>query len=70
MQIAGVLSLFVCVLCMAALFAEQVFAAKIAFGASLALMAISLAISLCEIHVSVNALNLQLQDLARHDRQL
>ena len=63
MQIAGVLSLFVCVTCMMLLFAGQHLLAMIAFGFSLLLMAVSLAISLVEIQISVNALNLQLQDL-------
>jgi hypothetical protein len=63
MQAVGVLSLLVCVICMALLFAGHVFLAKVAFGSSLELMAVSLAISLVEIQISVNALNLQLQDL-------
>jgi hypothetical protein len=63
MQIAGVLSLFICVTCMMLLFAGQQLAATIAFSLSLVLMAVSLAISLVEIQISVNALNLQLQDM-------
>jgi hypothetical protein len=65
MQAAGVLSLFVCVTCMMLLFAGQELLAKCAFGLSLVLMAVSLAISLVEIQISVNALNLQLGDLQR-----
>lgn len=67
MQIAGVLSLFICVTCMMLLFAGQQWAAMIAFSASLVLMAVSLAISLVEIQISVNALNLQLQDMQATD---
>jgi len=63
MQAIGVLSLLVCVICMMLLFAGQHLLAMIAFGASLLLMAVSLAISLVEIQISVNALNLQLRDL-------
>lgn len=63
MQAAGVLSLFLCVTCMLMLFIEQAWIAKCTFAASLLLMAISLGLSLLEIQISVNALDLQLKDL-------
>lgn len=67
MQAAGVSSLLLCTLCMFVLFAGQVAAGKIIFGASLVLMIISLALSIREIQVSVNALNLQLSDLEERE---
>lgn len=63
MQAVGVLSLIFCVLCMGLLFEEQVFVAKLAFGIALLLMVFSLTLSLAEIWISINALNMQLRDL-------
>ncbi len=63
MQVAGVFSLFLCVLCMFLLFAGLVTPAKYAFAISLLLMMTSLALSLREIWISVAALGLQLSDL-------
>jgi hypothetical protein len=69
MQALGVLSLLVCVSCMMLLFAQQLILAKFAFGASLVLMALSLAFSFWEIQISVNALNLQLRDLEEQEQR-
>ncbi len=63
MQAFGVASLFSCVLCMFALFAGQVWLGQIIFGTSLLLMLGSLGLSLREISLSVEALNLQLSDM-------
>ncbi|MFA9462575.1 DUF2721 domain-containing protein [Thiohalorhabdus methylotrophus] len=63
MQAAGVASLFLCVFCMFLLFAGQLTSAKYLFGTSLLLMMLSLAMSVREIQISVDALNLQLNDL-------
>ncbi|MBK1727456.1 DUF2721 domain-containing protein [Halorhodospira neutriphila] len=68
MQIAGVASLFFCVLCMLVLFIGAPLAGKVLFTASLLLMLLSLALSLRELQISVGALSLQLQDLADRDR--
>ena len=65
MQATGVLSLLVCVVCMFALFAGFERWGKVAFGASLVLMMISLALSVWEIQISVRALNIQLSDLEK-----
>src|SRR5512133_1360803 len=65
MQIYGVSSFFGCVLCMLVLFAGQVLLAKIVFGLSLFLLMVSLAISLREVQVSVDALNYRLSDLEK-----
>jgi hypothetical protein len=63
MQIFGVASFFCCVLCMFVLFAGQVLLGKWIFGGSLILLLISLALSLREIQVSIDALTLQIHDL-------
>jgi hypothetical protein len=63
MQICGVGSFFFCVLCMVALFAGQLEAGKWIFGAGLLLLLLSLALSLRELQVSIDALTLQIDDL-------
>jgi len=63
MQIAGVLSLLLCVVSMFALFAGWVAAGQWSFGIALILMIISLGISLRELQISVGALDLLLTDL-------
>lgn len=63
MQACGALSFFLCVLCMFVLFAGQVTAGKWIFGGSLILLLISLALSLREIQVSIDALLLQIEDV-------
>ncbi len=63
MQIMGVASLFLCVLCMFVLFAERLLLGKIVFGLALVALLISLGISLYEIQLSSKALNLQLKDI-------
>jgi hypothetical protein len=63
MQVLGVLSLFLCVLCMFVLFAGMLEVGKIIFGLSLISLMGSLALSIRELLVSVEALNYQLGDL-------
>lgn len=63
MQIFGVASFFGCVLCMVVLFAGQVILGKWIFGVSLGLLLLSLALSLRELQVSIDALTLQVKDL-------
>lgn len=65
MQGFGVGSLFLCVLCMFALFGQFVFLAKVIFALSLIMMLVSLAYSLYEIFLSVHALNLELNELEK-----
>jgi hypothetical protein len=65
MQAYGVSSLLLCVICMLVLFGGWVVLAKWIFAFSLILMAISLAISIREIQISVGALDLQLIDLEK-----
>ena len=63
MQAFAVGSLFLCVVCMFALFAGEVFVGKVIFGISLIFMLISLGYSLQEILKSVYALNLELGEI-------
>ncbi|HLP39868.1 MAG TPA: DUF2721 domain-containing protein [Fibrobacteria bacterium] len=63
MQAFGIASLLLTVLCTFVLFAGQELAGRLIFGASLLLMMASLGISLLEIVISTEALNLQLSDL-------
>jgi hypothetical protein len=67
MQGLGVLSLFLCVVCMFVLFAGDAFLGKVLFAISLVLLMWSLALSIWEIRISVNALNLHLSDLEHND---
>lgn len=69
MQAFGVSSLLLCVICMFVLFAGWIQAGNIIFGASLVLMAISLAISIREIQISVGALDLHLKDLEQMEQR-
>lgn len=63
MQAFGVASIFMCVLCMFALFAGSSSAGKALFGVSLVLLMVSLGLSFREIQLSTNALNIQLSTL-------
>ncbi|MFO7982665.1 MAG: DUF2721 domain-containing protein [Desulfuromonadales bacterium] len=63
MQVFGVVSFLLCTLSMFALFIGYVLAGQIVFGTSLAAMCLSLVLSLIEIAISSNALNIELQDL-------
>jgi hypothetical protein len=65
MQACGVGSLFLCVLCMFLLFGGKLFLGKIIFAGSLVLMLCSLGISLQEILISMEALNLELSDMKK-----
>ncbi|TWT38684.1 DUF2721 domain-containing protein [Blastopirellula retiformator] len=63
MQACGAFSLLLCTVCMFVLFFDMLLFGQVTFGFSLLLMAISLAISIYEIQISVDALNLQLSSL-------
>jgi hypothetical protein len=65
MQFLGVASLFLCVLCMFLLFGGKLLLGKIIFGASLVFMLGSLGISLQEILISMEALDLELSDMEK-----
>lgn len=63
MQIFGISSLLLCVLCMFLIYINYNVFAEIIFGVSLVLLILSLALSIQEILISVNALNIHLSDL-------
>jgi hypothetical protein len=63
MQSFGVVSLLGCIVCMFVLFVGWVDVGKVIFGVSLILLAISMAISLYELHISVIALEINLSDM-------
>jgi hypothetical protein len=65
MQLFGVGGLFLCVLCIFLLFAGMVEMGKIVFAASLLMLLTSLGISLREILLSVEALNMELSDMEK-----
>jgi uncharacterized protein DUF2721 len=70
MQAIGVGSFFFCVLCMFTLFAGLLTLGKWIFGVSLILLLASLALSLREIQVSIDALTLQIADVDELDTQV
>ncbi len=63
MQLLGVLSLLLSVICMFLLFANHGVIAKYIFAGSLVLMALSLVISVVEIFQSITAINVQLKNI-------
>lgn len=69
MQGVGVASLTVCVICMFLLFSGNDLLGKYTFGLSLILLLISLVLSLWEIAISVDALELHLNDIESAPKQ-
>jgi preprotein translocase subunit SecD len=63
MQIAGLTSLLLCVLCMFLIYTRAMVLAEITFGVAMILLIISLALSVWEIQISVKALDLHLSDI-------
>ncbi|MCE0482854.1 MAG: DUF2721 domain-containing protein [Methylacidiphilales bacterium] len=61
MQFAGVLSLLLCTISMVLLFFGSIIPAEVIFSVSLLAMIWSLVLSLLEIHISVQALDLHLE---------
>ena len=66
MQVFGVSSFFLCVLSMILLYVGQNTPGAVVFGGALLLLLISLALSLREVQISIDALTLELQDIDRH----
>ena len=62
MQLLGITSLFLCVFSMLAMYFELEKTGQVLFGGSLMLMLCSLATSMIEIYISVEALNIHLAD--------
>lgn len=69
MQTLGITSMFLCVLCMFVLFAGEILVGKYLFGLSLLLLLGSLALSIREIQISVNALEIELSDMEGQEVQ-
>jgi len=63
MQLLGIGSLLLCVLCMFLVYIELQLFGEIIFGIALVMLIISLAISVREIQISVKALDLHLGDM-------
>ena len=63
MQACAAASLFLCVLCMFALFGSLEILSKVIFTLSLLLMLVAIGISIKEIAVSVEALNMELSSM-------
>jgi hypothetical protein len=63
MQVFGIISLLLCVVCMFLLYIEWIAIAESIFGIALILLILSLALSAWEIQISVKALNLHLSDI-------
>ena len=63
MQLLGIGSLLLCVLCMFLIYIELQLMAEIIFGVALVMLILSLAISIREIQISVKALDLHISDM-------
>jgi peptidoglycan/LPS O-acetylase OafA/YrhL len=63
MQILGISSLLLCVICMFLIYVHFHIWAEVLFGIALVLLILSLAISIREIQISVKALDLHLNDM-------
>ncbi len=68
MQFLGTLSLLLCIISMAAIFWKNTYLGGYLFAISLVLMMFSLFFSLWELLVSIKALDIELQDLAKKKR--
>jgi hypothetical protein len=63
MQASGITSFFCCVLCMLFFYLQYEVAAYSIFGLSLCFLLLSLILSLSEIYISTNALEIELKDM-------
>jgi hypothetical protein len=63
MQLLGIGSLLLCVLCMFLVYIDLQLPAEIIFGIALLMLIVSLAISMREIQISVKALDLHISDM-------
>ena len=63
MQVLGISSLLLCVICMFLIYIHFSSLAEITFAIALILLMLSLALSIREIQISVRALDLQLSDM-------
>jgi uncharacterized membrane protein len=65
MQGSGIISFFLCVLCMLFIFLDYQLVAYSVFGLSLLFLLLSLALSLNEIFISTRALEIELKDMLK-----
>lgn len=70
MQEAGVLSFFFCVLTMLCIYMDYMLIANWVFGLSLILLLIALVLSVREIHISMEALNVHLNQVLNERKQI
>ncbi len=63
MQLLGISSILLCVICMLCIFIGELTVAKYIFQLSLILLATSLTLTFWEIQISTNALSVELSDL-------
>lgn len=63
MQILGIGSLFLCVVCMYLFYVNWIILAETLFGLALICLILSLGLSILEIRISVKALDIQLSDM-------
>lgn len=63
MQVLGITSLLLCVVCMFLIYIHFDLLAAVLFGIALVLLSLSLALSIREIQISVRALDLHLSDM-------
>lgn len=63
MQIYGILSLLISVVCMFLIYFQMMWLAEIFFGISMILLIVSLSLSIYELQLSAKALNLHLSDI-------
>lgn len=63
MQVFGVLSFVMCTLSMFALYLDWVVAGKLLFGCSLLFLLVSLLCSLYEVHISTQAINMEIENM-------
>ncbi len=66
MQVFGIMSLLLCVLCTLFIFINMPIVAIISFAVSLIMLAVSLTISIKEILISVKALEVHLNDIKKN----
>lgn len=69
-QIAGLVSLLFCVISMFLFHLNNQFLGELVFAAGLILLCLSLLLSIWEIQISVNALNLHLSDIEKTDSNI
>ncbi|MGE0773264.1 MAG: DUF2721 domain-containing protein [Cyclobacteriaceae bacterium] len=67
MQASGIVSFFLCVLCMLFVYFNFEVWGFVTFGLSLGALLLSLAMSLNEVYISTRALEIELQDMAEDE---